>query len=102
MKHFSSKYYFDDYAKLFIILLALFSPILVNSYNYIDDYGRSLYGYNGLDANGRPVAAIILWMTMWFGDVVDISPIPQIISVALIAASACLLKVSLERHTGYK
>ncbi|EQB9729371.1 glucosyltransferase domain-containing protein [Escherichia coli] len=102
MKHLSSKYCFDDYVKLFIILLALFSPILVNSYNYIDDYGRSLYGYNGLDANGRPVAAIILWMTMWFGDVVDISPIPQIISVALIAASACFLKVSLERHTGYK
>lgn len=102
MKYFNIKCDFSIYAKLFVVLLAVYSPILISSFNYIDDYGRSLYGYNGLDANGRPVAAIILWATMWFGDVVDISPFPQVISIALISASAILLKDRLESSIGRK
>jgi hypothetical protein len=80
--------------KLFLIILALYfvgiSTIIRSNSYYNDDLDRSLKGYRGWAVWGRYLAdflSAVLHMNLRLN---DISPLPQIISIGLMAASTLL------------
>jgi hypothetical protein len=75
---------------VFGILLALYSlilyPILRADRYYNDDLKRALVGRAGWDSNGRPLTTLVMRMLQSYDHaMVDISPLPQIGAVALLA-----------------
>lgn len=66
----------------FIILAFVYcAPIILTGRPYIDDLGRTLYGYSGWGLNGRPLSDLIMTIMSVGGMLVDISPITQLISI---------------------
>lgn len=75
---------------VFGILLVLYSlilyPILRADRYYNDDLKRALFGRAGWDSNGRPLTTLVMRMLQCYDHaMVDISPLPQIGAVALLA-----------------
>jgi hypothetical protein len=75
---------------VFGILLALYSlilyPILRADRYYNDDLKRALFGHAGWDSNGRPLTTLLMRMLQCYDHaMVDISPLPQIGAVAILA-----------------
>lgn len=83
---------------VFLFLLALsliyILPILNADRYYIDDLGRSIWGYSKWGVNGRPLADIVMSAISFGYPLLDISPIPQIAGLVVLCAS---LSVSLCR-----
>lgn len=81
---------------VFGILLVLYSlilyPILRADRYYNDDLKRALVGRAGWDSNGRPLTTLIMRMLQCYDHaMVDISPLPQIGAIALLAWIGVLL-----------
>jgi hypothetical protein len=75
---------------VFGILLVLYSlilyPILRADRYYNDDLKRALVGRAGWDSNGRPLTTLLMRMLQSYDHaMVDISPLPQIGAIALLA-----------------
>ncbi|HWX64862.1 MAG TPA: glucosyltransferase domain-containing protein [Rhodanobacter sp.] len=75
---------------VFGILLVLYSlilyPILRADRYYNDDLKRALVGRAGWDSNGRPLTTLVMRMLQFYDHaMVDISPLPQIGAVAILA-----------------
>lgn len=75
---------------VFGILLVLYSlilyPILRADRYYNDDLKRALVGRAGWDSNGRPLTTLVMRMLQGYDHaMVDISPLPQIGAIALLA-----------------
>ncbi len=66
----------------FIVLYVL--PIILTGRLYIDDLGRTLYGYSGWGLNGRPLSDAIMQTMSLGGELLDLSPLNQILSVLLL------------------
>ncbi|RTY56870.1 hypothetical protein EKL29_14495 [Pantoea sp. YU22] len=67
---------------LFSLLVCLYTlPIILTGRLYIDDLGRTLYGYAGWGLNGRPLSDVIMQAMSLGGELLDLSPLTQIISV---------------------
>lgn len=84
-----------DYKKPFCILFILYflgvSSIVRANYNYLDDIGRVAAGYLGWDDFSRYLNVVLA--TMIHSDTLlnDISPLPQLLAVALTSASSVIL-----------
>jgi len=75
---------------VFGILLVLYSlilyPILRADRYYNDDLKRALVGRAGWDSNGRPLTTLVMRVLQGYDHaMVDISPLPQIGAIALLA-----------------
>ncbi|HEV2679541.1 MAG TPA: glucosyltransferase domain-containing protein [Rhodanobacter sp.] len=75
---------------VFGILLVLYSlilyPILRADRYFNDDLKRALVGRAGWDSNGRPLTTLVMRMLQCYDHaMVDISPLPQIGAVAILA-----------------
>jgi hypothetical protein len=80
--------------RLFLLALiaisALTLPIIGVGRWGVDDYGRSILGYNDLVAAGRPVAAFLLW-AINLGSLTDTAPLPQFIAVVFMAIATLII-----------
>ncbi|MFA6230720.1 MAG: glucosyltransferase domain-containing protein [Rhodanobacter sp.] len=81
---------------VFGILLLLYSlilyPLLRADRYYNDDLKRALVGRAGWDSNGRPLTTLLMRMLQCYDHaMVDISPLPQIGAVAILAWVGVLL-----------
>ncbi|MFX1123139.1 glucosyltransferase domain-containing protein [Escherichia coli] len=69
----------------FCALIALYvMPIILTGRLYIDDLGRTLYGYSGWGSNGRPLSDAIMQSMSLGGELLDLSPLNQILSVLIL------------------
>lgn len=74
----------SKFNKIDIGVVALLSvlyvmPILSANVLYIDDMGRSMYGYSGWDNNARPLASLVMQMLAGGTPLQNIYPLPQIL-----------------------
>jgi hypothetical protein len=72
----------------FALYLLAILPIIRADRFYVDDMGRALTGYLGWSGDGRPLANVFMEVFNLGTPLTDISPLPQIVSVALLAALA--------------
>ncbi len=86
----------SDFKKSFLIALGLglayIAPVIFSVGYYLDDLGRSLWGYTSWSGNARPLADLVMTVLNFGKPLQDISPIPQILAVAALAfaiAAAC-------------
>ncbi|WP_449556900.1 glucosyltransferase domain-containing protein [Huaxiibacter chinensis] len=81
-------------SNLYLIALALsllyVLPITISNFYYIDDMSRSVGGYARWIDNGRPLAEYII-VSMGMGNVIDIAPIPLLLSSIVITTSCYYL-----------
>lgn len=68
-----------------------FFTIFTSGYLYIDDRNRVINNFTGWRDQGRPLADVFFYFFKVNGVVVDITPIPQIISILLLSFSIVLL-----------
>lgn len=76
--------------QVFTILLSLYFlvlfPILRADRYYNDDLKRALFGRTGWDSNGRPLTTLLMKLLQCYDHaLVDISPLPQIGGIAILA-----------------
>lgn len=81
---------------VFVLLLFLYSlilyPLLRADRYYNDDLKRALVGRAGWDSNGRPLTTLLMRMLQCYDHaMVDISPLPQIGAVMVLAWAGVLL-----------
>ena len=80
--------------KFFIYLTSLYSlyvlPILLADRYYNDDLSRALKGVTGWNGDGRPLTDLLIRFLTFGRPAVDISPLPLILSVFLLAWSLTL------------
>jgi len=82
LKHYASN---KNITVFFIFLTAIYSlPIFFTGRLYIDDLGRTLYGYTGWGANGRPLSDLIMQTMSFGGLLLDLSPLNQLIGLSLL------------------
>ena len=64
-------------------------PIILADRYYIDDLGRSQWGYASWSDNGRPLASLIMHLLNFGGaNIIDISPLTQILAVLVFVFSS--------------
>jgi hypothetical protein len=74
------------FAALLALYFLLLFPILRANRYYNDDLGRALIGRSGWDATGRPLTNLLMRMLQCYDHaMVDISPLPQIGAIAILA-----------------
>lgn len=76
---------------LAIISIFVLPLILANQY-YIDDIGRASVGYTKWGVDGRPVADMLMSLLNMSTRMVDIAPLPLLLSVALLSISLSLYR----------
>lgn len=86
----------SDFKKSFLFALGLgltyIAPVVFSVGYYLDDLGRSLWGYTLWGGNARPLADLVMTVLNFGKPLQDISPIPQILAIAALAftiAAAC-------------
>ncbi len=82
-----SRYYL---ALLGIYTLGILSIMRANR-SYLDDVGRSLYGYADWVASARPLSELFSWFFYFGPTTVDASPFTQILAVAILSLVSLLL-----------
>jgi len=75
------------FISLAILLVMYCFPIIFTGRLYIDDLGRTLYGYTGWGLNGRPLSDMLMSALNYGTPLLDISPLNQILSVILLAGT---------------
>ncbi|WP_276349312.1 glucosyltransferase domain-containing protein [Enterobacter hormaechei] len=84
---------FQDYLKrngiyLSMVLGGLYVlPIILANFYYVDDLARSVAGYARWSDNGRPLAEYIIKGMSFGGRVIDLAPLPLILSVLVVVLS---------------
>jgi len=98
------KFNFIDKDDLLIvsILSSLYAvPIISTGIPYIDDMGRSIWGYSGWEDNGRPIAMIIMRFISLGIPLQNIHPLPQLLGALIIGISG-LIFFKIVGHTQQK
>lgn len=62
-------------------------PIILANFYYVDDLARSVAGYARWSDNGRPLAEYIIKGMSFGGRVIDLAPLPLILSVLVVVLS---------------
>ena len=79
--------------KKYLAVISLFVlPLLLANQYYIDDMGRASIGYTKWGVDGRPIADIVMSMLNLSTRMVDLAPLPLLLSVALLAISLSLYR----------
>ncbi|EEW1606727.1 glucosyltransferase domain-containing protein [Escherichia coli] len=72
--------------KNYLIAILFFSlPIMLSSQYYIDDMGRAAKGYTRWGIDGRPVSDWLMQLLSFNHRLIDIFPLPLILSCLLMA-----------------
>lgn len=83
------------YKKAFFITFTLSliycAGLMIAGMNYLDDYGRYLGGYTGWSINGRPFADLLMTAFNFGSPLLDLSPLPLIISLIILSASGLII-----------
>lgn len=74
-----------------IIYLLGYSTILKSNFFYIDDIGRSYYGYRGWENFSRFTSNFLSKYLHMQGKLTDIAPLTQIIAIAILAISGIII-----------
>lgn len=91
VENFCERRFAASFRILLFLGLAYALPIMLVDRFYLDDLGRSLYGYTDWSAGGRPLADMLFALVSFGTPVADISPLPQLLAVVLLAAGAATL-----------
>ena len=93
---------FEKYRNEFFITFALSlfycSGLIIAGINYLDDYGRYLGGYTGWSINGRPFADLLMTAFNFGSPLLDLSPLPLIISLMILSASGLIITNKFINH----
>ncbi|MDE3210980.1 MAG: glucosyltransferase domain-containing protein [Pseudomonadota bacterium] len=82
----------DVFGLLLLLYWLILYPLLRADRYYNDDLKRALIGRAGWDSNGRPLTTLLMRMLQCYDHaMVDISPLPQIGAVAILAWAGVLL-----------
>lgn len=76
--------YLKAFCGLGIFSFVYILPILISNFYYIDDLGRSLYGYTEWNGNGRPLASFLAILMNGGMPLMDISPWNQILAAVVL------------------
>ena len=79
------------FVNIFLIALLAMSSLLTANILYSDDLTRVTTGETFWNANGRPLASLISLVLQLGKPLTDISPLPQILALAIYALSAVYL-----------
>lgn len=85
---------------LFICILAAAIPLLQANFNYLDDLGRVAIGYRQWDNYSRYVSEFGSVFLHAGTHLTDISPLPQLLAIAIMAASGILAICCLKTDKG--
>lgn len=81
----------EKIGKVFLLVFTLSiiysAGILLTGRLYIDDLGRSLYGYTAWGYDGRPLSDFIMSALNFGTPILDLSPLYQILSMAVLSFS---------------
>jgi len=72
---------------IFTLSIIYSAGILLSGRFYIDDLGRSLYGYTNWGYDGRPLSDFIMSALSFGTPILDLSPLYQILSMAALSFS---------------
>lgn len=90
---------------LFICILIAATPLLLANFNYLDDLGRVAIGYRHWDNYSRYVSEYGSILLHAGTHLTDISPLPQLIAIAFMAAAGvmaiCCLKSAKDAHISF-
>lgn len=75
----------------FSLCFLMFMPLIINGQYYIDDLGRSIRAEPAWARNGRPVADYVTWALNFGGKIQDISPLSQLLGVAILSSFSLLV-----------
>lgn len=87
----SQRVFSRPYAALLAIYLLGLSSILQANRYYLDDLGRTLYGYADWLPSARPLTEILAWLFYLGPETLDASPLTQLVAIGLLALSSLLL-----------
>lgn len=94
----------EKFMRIFRVVLPLsllyISWIVFNGRLYLDDLGRSLYGYTSWGQDGRPASDLVMSALSFGTPIFDITPLPQILSVIVLSAALSLWGVKYLPRTG--
>lgn len=76
---------------IFVTLLVSLIPLILSDFIYMDDMGRVNWGYADWDHSWRYLSNFLSYFLYSDSYLADISPIPQILAVAIIAIAATIL-----------
>lgn len=79
------------FAFLFSIYLIALTPLVRADFDYIDDSGRVMFGYDGWDNFSRHVSQHLSHVVHASGYLSDISPLTQILAIAILSLAGLIL-----------
>jgi len=75
-----------------LLLLLVLLPILRADRYFSDDVARAITGFYGWDLNGRQLTTLVMRLLQFnLSQLVDISPLPQILAIAVLATTGALI-----------
>ena len=81
---------------LFLCILTACIPLLLANFNYLDDLGRTAIGYRLWDNYSRYVSEYGSILVHAGTRLTDISPLPQLLAIAIMAAAGIMVIYSLK------
>lgn len=76
---------------LLLVLVIGFSAVLRTNFYYMDDNGRAAFGYKDWDYFGRYLSTAFATLLHAGNYLVDITPLPQLVALALMAAAGVVM-----------
>ncbi|WP_222888223.1 glucosyltransferase domain-containing protein [Enterobacter sp. C2] len=92
------KKYKKEFFITFILSLIYCSGLIIAGMNYLDDYGRYLGGYTGWSINGRPFADLLMTAFNFGSPLLDLSPLPLIMSLMILSVSGLIITSKFLTH----
>ncbi|MEB6533284.1 glucosyltransferase domain-containing protein [Pantoea stewartii] len=82
---------------IFIISFLFVLPILISNTYYLDDMGRTLYGYDGFKENGRYLSSLIISIFSFGFPLSNPGPLSQVFASFLVFLGAYILTLRFDR-----
>ena len=82
----------DSFKKYNAVVFIFVLPIILANQYYIDDIGRAAFGYKKWGVDGRPVADMVMSFLNFSGRMVDLAPLPILLSVVMLSISFSLYR----------
>lgn len=82
----------NSFKKYSAVIFIFVLPIILANQYYIDDIGRASFGYRKWGVDGRPVADMVMSLINLSSRMVDLAPLPILLSVAMLSISFSLYR----------
>ena len=84
------------FRRALLAYLLLWSGIWLSGYRFLDDRGRSLWGMLGWEDNGRPLTTLVMRLLTRDGQLLDVTPLPQLLAIGLMALTLVIVRRQLQ------